>query len=222
VGLLDLLVPERCAACGAEDEALCDGCLRALCRIREPVCERCGAPVAWPVARCRECAGRRLAFATARAAVAYEGPAVRLVGAWKNRGRRCLADVAADLVAEVIVRPEGVTLTFVPAVPDRGLWRGHNPAERLARALGERWELPVRPLVARAGAPRPQRGLPLAERRRNVARGFVAAAPVRGRVVLVDDVYTTGSTVAAVASALVRGGARRVDVVTLARVLRGR
>jgi ComF family protein len=222
VGLVDLLLPERCAACGAEEAALCEACRAALPRLQAPLCERCGAPVAWPVSRCRECAGRRLGFATARAAVAYEGAAVRLVAAWKNGGRRSLARVAGGLVAEAVPRPDVAAVAFVPAVAERGLWRGHNPAETLARALGERWALPVRPLVSRATAPRPQRGLTLAERRRNVAGAFAATAAPPAAVLLVDDVYTTGSTVSAAATAVRRAGADRVDVVTFARALRGR
>jgi predicted amidophosphoribosyltransferase len=98
--------------------------------------------------------------------------------------------------------------------------RGHHPTARLARELGRRWELPVVEAVGRTRAPRPQRGLSLAARRRNVAGAFVATRRVPAGVGLVDDVYTTGSTASAAASALRRAGARRVEVVTFARTVR--
>lgn len=82
-----------------------------------------------------------------------------------------------------------------------------------------RWELPVEPLLVRTGPLRPQRGLARDERARNV-RGAFRARETRGSVLLVDDVYTTGATVTAAASALRRAGVARVDVVTFARAVR--
>jgi predicted amidophosphoribosyltransferase len=143
-----------------------------------------------------------------------------LVAAWKERGLRRLASVAAEVVVDALPRPNATGITFVPADPNRGGKRGHHPAERLAHELGLRWELPVASLLGRPRPVRRQRGLPLAERRRNVAGAFRAAAEVPARLALVDDVYTSGATAAAAASALRRGGARRVEVVTLARVVR--
>lgn len=218
--LLDLVFPRRCLVCGGPAEALCALCQAGLRRLGEPRCERCGAPTAWPVGRCRECAGRRIAFATARAAVAYDDAARRLVAAWKERGLRTLAALAAELVSEVVPRPHAYTISFVPADADRRLQRGHNPAERLAQELGARWQLPVVPLLARSPGVRPQRGLRLAERRRNVRGVFHATGAAPKALVLVDDVYTSGATVSAAASALRKGGARRVEVVTFARAVR--
>lgn len=216
---VSLLLPQRCALCTRPGEALCGPCRAGLVRLAPPLCERCGAPGAWPVRRCAECAGRRLAFAAARAALVYDDRARVLVGTWKERGRRDLAAVAAALVVEVLPRPAVDGLAAVPSDPERGIVRGHAPAAGLARELAARWELPLLAPLARAAAPR-QRGLGLAGRRRNVAGAFAARAPVPGRICLVDDVYTTGSTANACASALRRAGARRVDVVSLARAVR--
>jgi competence protein ComFC len=218
--LLDLVFPRRCVVCGGPAKALCTRCGDRLHRLGKPRCERCGAPTAWPVERCRECSGRRIAFATARAAVAYDDAARLLVAAWKERGLRKLAELAAELVCEVVPRPHAYTLTFVPADPNRRLERGHNPAERLAIEIGARWVLPVAPLLARSHGVAPQRGLPLAERRRNVRGVFQATTAAPGTLVLVDDVYTTGATVSAAATALRKAGARRVEVVTFARAVR--
>lgn len=218
--LLDVLLPNRCAACELPGPALCPDCRDALIRLAPPLCARCGSPGAWPVRRCAECSGRRLAFARARAAIVYDQPARRLVQAWKERGQRRLAREAASLVAETLTRPDVAALAFVPADPDRAIERGHRPAESLARELGRLWELPVHPLVRRKRSVARQRGLSLKERRRNVAGAFAPARGSPSRVCLVDDIYTSGATAAAAASALRRGGARRVEVVTLARAVR--
>jgi predicted amidophosphoribosyltransferase len=171
------------------------------------------------VRRCAECAGRRLAFASARAAIAYDGSGRRLVRTWKEGARRDLVTACAELVASVVPRPAAVALTFVPGDRERRRTRGHVPAQRLAAELARCWELPLEDLIRRTRAVGPQRGLTLAERRSNV-RGAFAAESSPAAVWLVDDVYTTGATANACASALRRAGARRVDVVCLARALR--
>jgi ComF family protein len=218
--LLGLLLPRRCAVCRLPGGELCPTCRSRFNRLTGSLCHRCGAPTAWPVARCRECSGRRLAFASARAAIAYDRAAASFVRAWKEQGLRRLAAAAADLVTEVLV-PAAHPLTFVPPDGDRNLERGHHPAERLAQELALRWELPLERILVRAGRSERQRGLPLAARRRNVAGAFRARKAVPRRIVLIDDVYTTGSTAAAAASALRKNGARMVHVVTFARAVRG-
>ena len=215
-----LLLPARCAVCGTVGTPLCDTCVRSLVRLAPPLCERCGAPGAWPVRRCAECAGRRIAFASARSAIAYDDRGRRLVRAWKEGGRRDLAAGAAELVVAVVARPVVATLTFVPGDRDRGRERGHVPSHRLAVELGRLWALPVLPLLRRTRSVRPQRGLPLAERRSNVRGAFASDGAPAGGVCLVDDVYTTGATANACASALRRAGSRHVEVVCLARALR--
>jgi ComF family protein len=220
--VLDLLLPQRCLVCTLPGAQVCNGCRAELRRIVPPLCERCGAPTAWPVRRCVECDGRRLAFARARAAVEYDAPVRRIVAAWKERGLRRIAGCAAAVVADSVARPDASLVTFVPGDPDRQLLRGHHAAERLARELSTVWDLPCAPLLVRnRGSPR-QRGLPQRERRRNVASAFRPLGPLQAAVVLIDDVYTTGATVNAAASALRRGGARAVQVVTFARTIRMR
>ena len=219
--LLGLLLPERCVACGGDEALLCAQCRGELLFLRGTFCARCGCPTAWPVERCGECAGRRLAFASARAAVAYAGPARALVSAWKERGLRRAGAVAAELVAATVPRPPVEALTFVPGEGDRVAWRGLNTAEALARALAVRWGLPVEPLLERKRSARPQRGLPRTARAANVRGSFCPRGQAPRAVALVDDVYTTGATVDAAARELKRGGARSVHVVAFARAIRG-
>lgn len=218
--MLELLLPERCAVCSRPGSALCDPCRDALVRLSPPVCERCGAPGPWPVRRCAECSGRRLAFARARSAIVYDERARTLVRAWKEQGRRRLAEEAAALVAEVIPPPDIEALAHVPGDPERAWERGAVAPRGLAVALGRMWDVPAADLLRRLHALPRQRGLGLAERRRNVRGSVTAAGVVPHLVCLVDDVYTSGATADACASALRRAGARRVEVVTLARAVR--
>jgi predicted amidophosphoribosyltransferase len=185
-----------------------------------PHCARCGAPTAWPVERCVECSGRRIAFASARAAVPYAGPARAFVHGWKERGLRRAATLAADLIAARLEAPIVDVVTAVPGDRERLLERGHHPAERLAHELALRWNLPRARLLTRTRRSQRQTGLPLEGRRQNVIGAFAACAAVPPRVLLVDDVYTTGATVSSAAGALRAGGARIVHVVTLARTVR--
>jgi predicted amidophosphoribosyltransferase len=216
--MLDLLLPQRCVVCGCGGSQLCAVCRDELPRIEPPLCARCGAPTAWPVERCRECAGRRLAFASARAAVGYDAAARRFVHAWKERGLRWLAAEAAELVAARVPAPVVEALTFVPADRGRRLERGHNPAERLALQLAAVWEIPCLPLLERTRGGR-QRGSSATERR-SVRGAFRASGAAPRKIAVIDDVYTTGATAAAAASALRAAGARRVEAVAFARALR--
>ena len=153
--------------------------------------------------------------------MAYAEPTRAFVRAWKERGLRLLAPQAADLVAECVPRPAADVITYIPPDGDRSIRRGHQPARDLAWALGERWALPVACLLTRTRAVARQTGLPRAQRRRNMHGAFAAAhAEVPARVVLVDDVYTTGATVDAAAAALRAAGAHEVYVVSLARAVR--
>jgi ComF family protein len=215
-----LFAPARCLSCRAPGPPVCAACDAALVRLSGPRCGRCGRPTLRDTDGCRECAGRRLAFASARGAVTLAGPAHALVRAWKDRGLRSAADVAASLVLAVVDRPPALTLVVpVPALRARAAWRGGDGAASLARLLGEAWQLEVAGPLRRDGS-RPQRGLDRDERRRNARAQFRAVRAVSGSVVLVDDVYTTGATADVCARLLRRAGAARVDVVTFARVVR--
>jgi predicted amidophosphoribosyltransferase len=142
------------------------------------------------------------------------------VRVWKEHAREPLAREAAELVAEVLARPAVEALIPVPADRERALDRGRVAQDALARALGERWQLPVARSLRRVRSLPRQRGLRLADRRRNVRGSVEATAPVPRTVCVVDDVYTSGATADACASALRKAGARRVEVVTFARAVR--
>src|SRR4029450_2397121 len=103
--LISAGLPQRGAVCRRLGGAVCAACLAALVRVAPPLCERCGSPGPWPVRRCAECAGRRIAFASARSAVVYDGHARVFVAAWKEHGRRDLAAIAAELVVRRVPPP---------------------------------------------------------------------------------------------------------------------
>jgi predicted amidophosphoribosyltransferase len=142
------------------------------------------------------------------------------VHAWKERGLRRLAPVAARLVAEWLACPAADVITYIPPDLVRQLERSGHPAPALAEELALHWSLPCRPLLRRTRSAGRQASLQIAQRRPNVRGLFAADGEPARRVVLVDDVYTTGSTVNAAAQALRRGGATSVQVVTFARALR--
>jgi len=214
-------MPERCAICDIPGRgALCARCSATLTRLRPPVCERCGSPGPWPVRRCGECAGRRLAFASARSAIVYDASARALVRAWKERGRRRLACEAAAIVYEVVPLISADALVPVPGDPQRAWERGDVPARALAAELASSWRLGLLDVLARTRALPRQRGLSLDDRRRNVRGSVVARGALPAEVCVVDDVYTSGATVDAAARACRTAGARVVRAVTFARAVR--
>jgi len=220
MALLGLFAPGRCLSCRAPGPPVCAGCRCRLTLLDGPCCDRCGRPTERATDACRECSGRRLAFASARGAVVLAGPAHALVRAWKDRGLRAAADVAADLVLAVVAPPPGVAAVVpVPALPARAAWRGGDGALALAERLGRAWSLEVRRPLQRGGG-RTQRGLDRVARRSNARGQFRAVDAVDGPVLLIDDVYTTGATADVCARLLRRAGASRVDVVTFARAVR--
>jgi predicted amidophosphoribosyltransferase len=219
--LVDLLLPACCALCGRGGAPVCAACMRSLPLLGGPACARCGKPTVAAVPDCRECRGRRLGFEAAVAAVAFEGRGRDLVLRFKDGGLRGLAATAAGVVATVCAAPECDALTWVPGDRWRTLRRGYHPACELALGLADRWGVAARPLLAAAPIRRPQRGLDHVARRRNVRGAFRAAGELGGaRIVVVDDVFTTGATLSACATALRQGGAGSVAAVTLARVVR--
>jgi predicted amidophosphoribosyltransferase len=220
VRLADLLVPARCLACRAPGPALCAPCDAALPRLRAPLCELCGAPTEIPVARCRDCGRRRPAFAAARAACLLEGPAARLVRAWKDRGLGGVAALAAAEVVAAVAPPAVDALVSVPPARVRARRRGTDGPAALAALLGHAWSLPVAGGALERTDAGPQR-LRGGAARRTAARGaFRGVAGCPPRILLVDDVLTTGATADACARELRRVGAAHVEIAVFARTPR--
>lgn len=228
----DLLVPPVCVACRvplARHGALCGDCWGAIDFIRPPVCYRLGIPLpfdAGPEALSARALAQPPAYARARAVARHAGTMRDLVHRLKyddqHHGLGLFASLLAMAGTEVLTGAD--LLVPVPLARGRIWQRGFNQSALLARALSRQTGIPHDPLLlSRVRATRPQVGLSLDERRSNV-QGAFALVPgpggrVRGRrVVVIDDVVTTGSTVEAVTKALLKGGAANVDVLALSLV----
>lgn len=193
-----MLLTSPCAACGG------------LAPAGVAVCGRCTAELSPPPSL-----SVPLGLDACSTLLGYDDVERSLITALKNRQRRDLVGwLAAGLAAEVFEPAVGVVVTWAPTSPERRRRRGFDQAELLAQALARRWGRPCRPLLRREPGP-PQAGRSRIERRAHP--GFAALRPVPRRVLLVDDVATTGATLTAAARALRRAGAAEVTAVVAAR-----
>jgi predicted amidophosphoribosyltransferase len=184
-----------------------------------PWCERCGRP--WPerVLRCRDCPPAPID--SARAPFLFEGPARAAVHRLKFSGWRDVAAALADAIVASAPAPPVDAITWVPLARRRLAERSYDQARALAAGLGRRTGIPVRRLLRRAVATGPQAQRRGRERREAMRGAFVAVRTPPARVLLVDDVLTTGATAAACAEALAAAGAQRIHLVTAARSFHG-
>lgn len=219
--LLDLLFPPRCVVCGRVDVWLCAECTARLPWITGPVCIRCGLPLDLP-SLCPRCRETPLRLEGIRSALLFQGPLRAAIHQLKYRHARGLAGPLGGVLArywKAYPMPVDVIVP-VPLHPSRLRRRGYNQAALLARELGRRVGLAVEEgALQRVRATLSQMRLSAADRRRNVEGAFRCAdGRLQGRrVLLLDDVCTTGATLEACADALRAGGAETVWALTLAR-----
>lgn len=230
--LLDLVFPPRCAGCGARGSVFCVDCLA---RVRAPEilhCAGCDQPLPAGAAEagvglCTRCQARGgVPLAGLRVAARYEDPLRAALWALKYHSQRRLAGPLGDLLAqagEPAARAHGARMVIpVPLHASRQRQRGYNQSRLLAQQCAARLGLPLRSdLLTRTRATPPQVRLSAPQRQANVAGAFAithtASAALAGTVVLlVDDVCTTGATLAAAAEPLRAAGARAVWGLTVA------
>lgn len=212
--VLDLAFPPRCAGCGGAHELLCPSCLATLAaRLEAPP----GIPIGLPI-------GIPAPLLQLEWVAPYAGVARRVILVLKYRGERRLAPLLGSLLAARWRRAGigGNLLVPVPVHPQRRAMRGFDQAQLIATEMGLALGLPVVPALQRRRETRPQYGLGRTERLANVAGAFAVSpswrSKIAGRwVVLVDDVFTTGATMAACAHPLLGAGAAAVSAITVAR-----
>lgn len=233
--LVGRVYPPSCPACGAatgEAHGLCAACWSRMRFIERPLCERLGTPFEvdlGPGVLSPAALADPPVFARARASVRYDEAARSLVHRLKYGDRLDLAEALGRMMARAGRELLADADVVVPVPLHRGrLWRRRfNQAMALARVAARGSGVPVDPfLLARVKRTRSQVGLTRTQRRENLQGAFRvpdgARPRVQGkRVLLVDDVLTTGSTANAASRALLRGGAKAVDVLAFARVVAG-
>lgn len=219
------LLPPACLLCSEPiperegDALVCD-----LCRIRwrsvpHPVCARCGQPGLGDL-ECRLCADWPMGVSRVRSAVWLEDSAREAVHRLKYEGWTRVAEAMAQAMDRLEPLTGGVSLIPMPLGRRRLRERGYNQSECIAAALGARLGVPVRTdLLQRVRETRTQTALTPEARHANVAGAFHAAEVAGLELVLVDDVFTTGATLAAAGAALAEAGAARVEAVTFARAV---
>jgi len=218
--LLDLLFPPRCAGCGRVGVLLCGKCLARFEPIRPPVCRWCGRPNPHD-GLCRSCEHTPSPLDGISAAAVFAPPLRDVIHVFKyGNGRGLAPALARPMAAAWQQRASAVDLLApVPLHAARQAERGYNQSALLARALGPVVGIPVaETLLTRQKATVPQVTLDAQARQANVSGAFICRGDVAGqRILLIDDVCTTGATLEACAAALKECGAANVWALTLAR-----
>ncbi len=229
-GLINLLFPPYCPICGKsildEDGAgFCKDCISLMIPINEPCCPGCSTP--YPSASfghfCQECSERERYYDLGRSLFIYHGKIKEAVHLFKYGGRRSLINSFEELIPRKIPAPLGKYDLVIPVpLHIRKLRkRGFNQSLLIARTVGKLWDIEVDPFILKKikDTP-PQTELSYDERVINVKGAFSVNNPERilkKNILIVDDVFTTGSTIRECARELKRSGAKRVDFFTVAR-----
>ncbi len=221
---LDLLLPPTCAGCGIHGSRWCPSCRQSVLLLEEPLCHVCGMPPGTKGELCRQCAVSPPAFTALRSWTIFGGAIQRALHQLKYRRDVGLAESLTPDLADFVSSLHWCVDLVVPVPLGRKRLRerGYNQASLVARPLAMALGIAFVPeALVRSRETRSQVGLTRAERRLNVGGAFQGRAGRVGdrRILLVDDVATTGSTLSSCAEALRAAGARDVFALTVARAL---
>lgn len=221
--LLNFIFPPVCGACKKAGSLLCDVCHAQLEWVREPLCGRCGRPVSKPTNCCTVCQERPLSLQKIRAAVLFAHPVSKLIHNLKYNDAFGLAKPLAEIMVEAWATwqfPVDLVVP-IPLHAERERKRGYNQSALLTRDFCQMVMLPyAESTLQRTRFTTPQVGLSAVERLENVQNAFQAGEEVQGQhVLLIDDVCTTGATMAAAAKALFVAGASTVSGYCVARAI---
>lgn len=230
--LLDFLLPRLCCGCGERiiDKAwlVCEPCLLSIPPLFQPLCVTCGCPDARVKTenKCRNCPPGKVWFIGSRGSAPFDGMARTMIFKLKYQKRTEYASLLAEIMAECYSDwkdANGEIIVPVPLHSTRQRQRGFNQAALLAEHFGRRSHLPIAGKALLRIKPIPsQTRLKKSERRKNVAGAFACRNPeqIRGkRLILVDDVYTTGSTFNECSRVLMEAGAHSVQCLAYARAV---
>ena len=222
---LDLLFPPRCAACKKQGHVLCPACRAAIHPLVPPFCQRCGTPLATENI-CSQCSFRAPTLSGVRAYSSFAEPLRGCIYGLKYEGNTRLAEPLGLMLAQAY-RYYALQADAIIAVPldnKRQEQRGYNHAYLLAKVCAARVRAPLySTMLVRHRATFAQVELSASERRQNVAgafrctAAFTTGALLGRRILIIDDVYTTGATLEACAAPLFAAGAREVWALVLAR-----
>ena len=221
--VLDLLFPPKCAGCGKWGERYCAACLKKSVLIPAPICQICGDPLPdGGEVICVRCRTQQVAYTAVRSWAVFEEPLQSAIHQLKYRQDRGLGEVLALPMIDIIKKYMWDIDLVIPVPLDdaRRKERGYNQAALLARPISWETGIPYKKgILNRIKVTRQQVGLNITERRENMSGAFQADRDqVSGkRMLVVDDVITTGATLNACAHALISAGAERVFGLTLAR-----
>ena len=207
-----------------EKTTVCDRCLSRLPFNDGNICLKCGRKTVLPTPCCNECSGRELHFDIARSVFTYSSPINAAIMRLKYEGERYLAEDFAKYLADAYRRAavECDVIIFIPIEEDRKRKRGYNQAEVIARALSDEISLPVvGDVLYKKRRTESQVGLTLKQRLINLSGSFGVRnrSEIEGkRILLIDDVMTTGTTVSVASEKLRSSGAAKIFVLTVASV----
>lgn len=232
--LLDIVYPRKCAICNSiSPQSLCEKCMPSVVYIVSPFCLKCGRQLPQNIkfnSDCKICRNEYFKFSMCRSVMQYNETAESLIKKFKYQGKRNIAPFLVDLIfgyfntadENILAEKRFDIVTSVPLHVSKQKQRGYNQAQVLALEIADRLKIPYDDILNRVRATDSQTGKNKKDRKTNVKKAFKVISTKKEKIVgtnilLIDDVFTTGSTVNECSKTLLYAKANSVTVLTLAR-----